>query len=249
LKNTYKKLAIVSVAGAALLSACGSASTTSASSTKPTSVAYASAYNGISDASVSSNGYPFSVPNDMRVPAPHSLQSAVANTQDAYIGSTYVGTHLTEAQRMEVYAAKMYVLYNQVFALPQYLATTGPHAAANKTILAELPKVLSPVYGSTANAQKLLASFEYYGKLYKGHPPIATGANTVVPALLSLKSVSVSNNSVLITVPAHAFKFYPNGASGAPETGGYTETVHFTPQPGNFRHLWPVSSVSTNSSS
>jgi hypothetical protein len=87
LKNTYKKLAIVSVAGAALLSACGSASTTNASSAKPTSVAYASAYNGISDASVSSNGYPFSVPNDMRVLASQSLQSAIANTKDAYIGA------------------------------------------------------------------------------------------------------------------------------------------------------------------
>jgi hypothetical protein len=212
-------------------------------------VSYASVYSGISNAPLSSNGYPFSIPDALRVLAPTSLQSAIANTKDAYIGSTYVGTNLTEAQRMEVYGAKMYILYNEVLALPQYLATTGPNAAANKTILGELPKVLSPVYGSTTNVQKFLASFEYYGKLsYKGNPPMATGANTVVPVILALKSVSVNNNSVVVTIPPHAFQFYPNGASSVPDSGGYTESVQFTPQPGNWTHLWPVSNVSANSS-
>jgi hypothetical protein len=234
-----KKLIGFSIASTALLSGCGSVSTTLSSLARSTSGTYVNAYNGISNAPVSYNGYPYSVPNDLRVLSPKSLRSAIVNTKDAFIGSTYVGTNLTKNQRMAVYTAKMYLLYRAVLVLPQYFATTGFYASENKAIRAELPKVFSVIYGSTVKARKFLSRYE----LDKDNPVTVTGANTIVPVVLGLKTFSFRQYSVLINVPAGTVRVYENGLGHAPQTGGYTFIVSLTPKLGNFSHLWPVSNI------
>ena len=155
------------MAGSALLAACGSTSTQSlkptpaptakksATTTSATTSEYLNIYQGIPNSPVSSNGYPFSVPDSMRILAPKLLSKEVLDTKLAKIGDTYVGTTWTPAQRMEIYTAKMFALYLLVDAPDQYM----PNNTNNRiNIWPNLVRVAQPFYGSRARTKTAIYS-------------------------------------------------------------------------------------------
>jgi len=252
------------VAGGALLAACGSTSTQSvnstpaptakksATTTSATTSEYLNIYKGIPNSPVSSNGYPFSVPDSMRILAPKVLSKEVLDTKLAKIGDTYVGTTWTPAQRMEIYTAKMFMLYGTVFGLPQYLTTTGTYGTTNKLILSDIAQVSAPLYGSLAAADKQMGATPVNDGLsfFSGEAvgQIQTGVNTAVKPFLNAGNISFKTHAgdswIFFTVPKGAYSISIKTGNSSDGTIGGTVTtvaeVGIQPKPNEWSHLWPV---------
>ncbi len=244
------------MAGSALLAACGSTSTQSlkptpaptakksTTTTSATTSEYLNIYQGIPNSPVSSNGYPFSVPDSMRILAPSLLKKEVLDTKLAKIGDTYVGNTWTPAQRMEIYTAKMFMLYGNVFGLPQYLTTTGTYGTTNKAILTDIGLVSAPFYGSVAAADKQLGvtstsdGLSFFRGDIKGTQE--GGANTLVQPYLDASVPPPKGNIVSFTMPNGSFMFKSTGQGAGTATGEHN-TVVVMPDPGAWSHVWEVS--------
>jgi hypothetical protein len=240
------------MAAAALLAACGSAST---QSFKPTPTAKAAAgseylniYKGIPNSPVSSNGYPFSVPDSMRILAPKVLAKEVRDTKLAKIGDTYVGTTWTPTQRMEIYTAKMYMTYNRTFVIDQYLDTSGTHGPTNKSILPDIARMFVPFYGSLAAVDRQMVTAASDGlAIFRNDTAnnVETGLDTIAPAFLGATSLAFfsfqGTPAVIVRVPAGAYKVTINTSPAQVE--GNTASrfeVAVNPQPHGWSHVWPV---------
>ena len=240
------------MAAAALLAACGSTST---QSLKPTPTAKASAgseylsiYKGIPNSPVSSNGYPFSVPDSMRILAPKVLAKEVRDTKLAKIGDTYVGTTWAPTQRMEIYTAKMYATYNNTFGIDQYLDASGTHGRTNKSILLDVARMFVPFYGSLAAVNKQMVTSASDGlAIFRNDTPhnVETGVDTIAPAFLGATNIAFFSfqgiPAVKVSLPAGAYKVTINTSPAQVE--GNTASrfeVAFNPQPHDWGHVWPV---------
>ena len=250
------------MAGGALLAACGSTATQSlkplptstakkSTTTSATTSEYLNIYQGIPNSPVSSNGYPFSVPDSMRILAPKLLSKEVLDTKLAKIGDTYVGTTWTPTQRMEIYTAKMYMIYASVFGLPQYLATTGTYGATNKAILTDIGQVSAPLYGSLTAADKQLGVTSIHDglSLFRGDVVGATqtGMNTIVTPYLSATSISFTtyqgSPEVSVTIPKGAFNATIEKGGSVIQTLGDAAVVGqvaIQPQPKEWSQVWPI---------
>ena len=251
------------MAGSALLAACGSTSTQSlkpipaptakksTTTTSATTSEYLNIYQGIPNSPVSSNGYPFSVPDSMRILAPSLLKKEVLDTKLAKIGDTYVGTTWTPAQRMEIYTAKMFMLYYHVYGVPQYLTTTGTYGSTNKTILTDIGQVSAPLYGSLEAADKQLGVTSIHDGLsfFRGDVvgTIQTGMNTFVQPVLNATNISFAtyqgNPEVVFTIPKGAVSSTTKDGGTIIQTLGnttITDQVVLQPQPKEWGHVWPV---------
>lgn len=249
------------MAGGALLAACGSTSTQSlkplptstakkSTTTSATTSEYLNIYQGIPNNPVSSNGYPFSVPDSMRILAPTLLKKEVLDTKLAKIGNTYVGTTWTPAQRMEIYTAKMFMLYGQIFGLPQYLTTTGTYGTTNKAILTDVAQMFVPFYGSLAAANKQMVTTASDGLAIFRNDNIGaveTGVNTFITAELSATDISFSTYqntpSVAITIPKGAYQIgykYQGKVIILGDTVPTVAKVGVQPESNEWSHVWPV---------
>jgi hypothetical protein len=246
----------VTFASAAMLAACGTASTQSTNkplqtssplkASKPASTPtseYLDIYKGMPNEPVSSNGYPFAVPDELRILAPKLLKKEVLDTKLAKIGDVYVGTNWTPSQRMEIYTAKMFWTYGDVFGNPQYLATTGPNAQINRTILSEIPTLYAPFYGSIAAAdQQMVTTLSDGLAIFQGDVPgtVTTGINTVIKPSLDATDISFSKGLVNFTLPKGSVALKTNGPGASIYTGGLTYVTGVKEDPGNWSHVWQV---------
>jgi hypothetical protein len=245
----------VTLASAAVLAACGTVSTQShkpsqtsspLKASKPASTPaseYLDIYKGMPNQPVSSNGYPFAVPDELRILAPKLLKKEVLDTKLAKIGDVYVGTNWSPTQRMEIYTAKMYWTYETVLSNPQYLVTTGPYAQTNRAILSELPTLFAPFYGSIAAADQQMVTTKSDGlAIFRGDLPgdFATGINTAVKPCLDATDISFSKGFVDFTLPKGSVALKMTGPGGYNYTGGLTYVTGVKADPGNWSHIWQV---------
>jgi hypothetical protein len=245
----------VTLASAAVLAACGTASTQShkpsqtsspLKASKPASTPtseYLDIYKGMPNEPVSSNGYPFAVPDDLRILAPKLLKKEVLDTKLAKIGDVYVGTNWSPTQRMEIYTAKMYWTYSDVFSNPQYLDTTGPYAQTNRAILSELPTLFAPFYGSVAAVDQQMVTTKSDGlAIFQGDLPgdFDTGINTTVKPSLDATDISFSKGFVDFTVPKGSVAVKMTGPGASIYTGGLTYITRVKEDPENWSHVWQV---------
>lgn len=249
------------MAGGALLAACGSTSTQSlkplptstakkSTTTSATTSEYLNIYQGIPNSPVSSNGYPFSVPDSMRILAPSLLKKEVLDTKLAKIGDTYVGTTWTPTQRMEIYTAKMYRLYQNAFGLPQYLSTTGTYSAINKEIKSDVQQMFVPFYDSLAAVEKQMVTTQSDGlAIFRNQTSGVTklGINTLVPAYLNATAISVVTHQgspgVVFTIPKGAYNVKSEKGSSIVTTRGTVKTIEevgIQPEANEWSHVWPV---------
>ena len=250
------------MAGSALLAACGSTSTQSlkptpaptakksTTTTSATTSEYLNIYQGIPNSPVSSNGYPFSVPDSMRILAPSLLKKEVLDTKLAKIGDTYVGNTWTPAQRMEIYTAKMFMLYGNVFGLPQYLTTTGTYGTTNKTILGDVVQMFVPFYGSPSAVDKQMVTTPSDGLAIfrnENKGAVETGVHTFVTPALNATDISFStyqsNPLVVITIPKGAYQIdykYQGKTTVLGDTVPTVAKVGVQPESNEWSHVWPV---------
>ncbi len=247
------------LASAAALAACGTVSTQSSKlsqtssplqaskqasqpASTPTSE-YLDIYKGMPNQPVSSNGYPFSVPDELRILAPKLLKKEVLDTKLAKIGDVYVGTNWSPTQRMEIYTAKMYWTYETLLSNPQYLVTTGPYAQTNRAILSELPTLFAPFYGSIAAADQQMVTTKSDGlAIFRGDLPgdFATGINTAVKPCLDATDISFSKGFVDFALPKGSVALKMTGPDGYNYTGGLTYVTGVKADPGEWSHVWEV---------
>ncbi|MCI2975833.1 MAG: hypothetical protein MP439_07125 [Ferrimicrobium sp.] len=239
--------------GAALLAACGSTSTQSSKPAAKVKASpgseYLNIYKGIPNSPVTSNGYPFSVPDTMRILAPKVLAKEVRDTKLAKIGDTYVGTTWTPTQRMEIYTAKLYATYRYTFGIDQYLDTSGTNGRTNKSILPDIARVFAPFYGSLAAADRQMVTSTSDGiAIVRNDTPqnVETGMDTIAPAFLGATNLAFFSfqgiiPAVKVNLPAGSYKVTINTSPAQVE--GNTASrfeVGFNPQPHDWGHVWPV---------
>jgi hypothetical protein len=246
----------VTFASAAVLAACGTVSTQSTNkpsqtssplkASKPTSTPtseYLNIYKGMPNEPVSSNGYPFVVPDELRILAPKLLKKEVLDTKLAKIGDVYVGTNWTPSQRMEIYTAKMFWTYGDVFSNPQYLETTGPYAQTNRAILSEIPTLFAPFYGSVAAVDKQMVTTLSDGlAIFRGDLPgqFDTGINTTIKPTFNTTDISFSNGRVNFALPKGSVAVKLTGPGASIYTGGLTYITGVKEDPGEWSHVWEV---------
>ncbi|WP_298388118.1 hypothetical protein [Ferrimicrobium sp.] len=241
------------MAGSALLAACGSTSTQSlkptpaptakksTTTTSATTSEYLNIYQGIPNSPVSSNGYPFSVPDSMRILAPSLLKKEVLDTKLPKIGVTYVGTTWTPAQRMEIYTAKMYMLYSFTFGLPQYLTT-------NTKTFHDVARMFVPFYGSLAAVNKQMVTTGSDGlAIFQGDikGQSESGVHTLVQPFLDAANISLStyqgSPEVQFAIPKGSFAVKTTSPSApASIITGLSNSVLIQPQPNEWTNVWPV---------
>jgi hypothetical protein len=245
----------------AVLAACGSTSQATTPLKSPTKTVtptsqYLPIYKGIPDTPVASNGYPFSVPDDLRILAPKVLKKDILDTKLAKINGMYIGTTWTPSQRMEIYSAKLYTLYGAVFGLSQYLTTTGTYGTTNKIAMADIAQVVEPLYGSLAAADSQLGQLSPHDGLSLFRADVKgttwTGVNSVLSPFLNTTDISVNtyqgSPEVTITVPKGAYLITGSQGGKVLGTGGnevpVVQTTYLKDEASERSHVWVV----TNSS-
>jgi hypothetical protein len=247
------------LASAAVLAACGTVSTQSSKPSQTSSPLQASKqasqpastpaseyldiYKGMANQPVSSNGYPFSVPDELRILAPKLLKKEVLDTKLAKIGDVYVGTNWSPTQRMEIYTAKMFWTYSDVFSNPQYLDTTGPYAQTNRAILSEIPTLFAPFYGSIAAVdQQMVTTLSDGLAIFRGDRPgqFDTGINTTITPTFNTTDISFNKGFVDFALPKGSVAVKLTGPGASLYTGGLTYVTGVKEDPGEWSHVWQV---------
>ncbi|MHB1903530.1 MAG: hypothetical protein ACYCTG_05440 [Ferrimicrobium sp.] len=182
------------------------------------------------------------MPDSMRILAPSLLKKEVLDTKLAKIGDTYVGTTWTPAQRMEIYTAKMYMLYSFTFGLPQYLTTT------NANTFREVARMFVPFYGSlTAVKKQMVATTTDPLAIFRGDVTGSqeTGINSMVQPFLGAANISTStyqgSPEVHVAIPKGSFAVKTISPSApASIITGVSSNVLVQPQPNEWTNVWPV---------
>jgi hypothetical protein len=252
--------------GGVLLGACGSTATQSTSAktstsatgskttkttktttTATTSSEYLNIYQGIPNTPITSNGYPFGVPDSMRILAPNLLKKEVLDTKLAKIGDIYIGTTWTPTQRMDIYTAKMGLLYGLAFGLPQYLTTTGPEAITNKAILSHITNLFVPFYGSVQAVEQQMVTTNENKAIFRLETPGSTvlGVNTVIGSQMNVTNIALTTYKPGIEEVSMTFAKGQGGAeselnSSSPPAQIDNDQALVTQQPGEWSYVWPI---------
>lgn|GEM_PF-4393195 len=221
--------------------------TTKTTTTATTSSEYLNIYQGIPNTPITSNGYPFGVPDSMRILAPNLLKKEVLDTKLAKIGDIYIGTTWTPTQRMDIYTAKMGLLYGLAFGLPQYLTTTGSEGITNKAILSHITNLFVPFYGSVQAVEQQMVTTNENKAIFRLETPGSTalGVNTVIGPQMNVTNIALTTYKPGIEEVSMTFAKGQGGAESeinptVPPGPIVNDQALVTQQPGEWSYVWPI---------